>query len=253
MAQEPFRKKTGAGRPEIWASGGQRPPFDLRALWRGTLFLSRDGMATLHAWAARRTRRVAINVKNGAGRIPAGKLGRVERFVPSHLRVAGWIKNLAATLSHASATADPDIKRGNALVAEIEPHLWTETDAAVSLPDPIAAPPPAEAPSPASAQQSLPQDVPPVVLAEPEPTDSDPLASIRDEIAGGPPSSPAQHRSMILTVPPAPPGPVATGAIQVLGYLLAWVSVAIALPFGLGRALWMWLNGRDLKTIGRED
>ena len=88
-------------------------------------------MAPLHAWAARTTRRVAVNVQNGAGRIPEGKLGRAARFVPSHLRVAGWIKNRAAVLAHASAAADPDVKRGNALVAEIEPHLWPPNAEAV--------------------------------------------------------------------------------------------------------------------------
>jgi hypothetical protein len=41
--------------------------------------------------------------------------------------------------------------------------------------------------------------------------------------------------------------------IQVSGYVLGWASVGIALPYGLARALWLWLGGRDLKTIGRED
>ena len=126
MVDDPLRKKSGKSRPDIWVSGGQRPPFDIRALGRASLHLSREGVAPIHAWAARTARRAAVNVKNGAGRIPAEKLGRAERFVPSHLRVAAWIKNLAATFSHASATADPDSKRGNALVAEIGPHLWDE-------------------------------------------------------------------------------------------------------------------------------
>ncbi len=251
MAMDPLRKQPGKGRPEIWASGGQRPPFDLRALGRAGLSLARDGVARLHGWAARRARRVAINVKNGAGRLPAEKLGRAERLVPSHLRVAGWIRHLAATLAHASATADRDVTRGNALVAEIEPHLWAE--AAAPTPDlPAAAPPAASAatdPGPAP-------DVPPVVLAEPHPPGTDPLAAIRDEIAGarkattrsgtdGLPAPPA--------IPPAPPGPVATAVIQVTGYLLGWASIGIALPYGLGRALWLWVNGRDLKDIGREE
>lgn len=250
MAIDPLRKQPGKGRPEIWASGGQRPPFDLRALWNGTLHLSREGAASLHAWAARRTRRVAVNVKNGAGRIPVGKLGRAERFVPSHLRVAGWIKTLAAALSHASATADQNVTRGNALVAEIEPHLWGDVEAAMPTMD--VTPAPVE---PATPDPTLPQDMPPVILAEPEPPEADPLASIRDEMAGGGKSTPAATARPALSPanPPAPPGPVATGAIQVSGYLLGWASVGIALPFGLARALWLWLTGRDLKSIGRED
>jgi hypothetical protein len=231
MADSPQGKRPN--RPEIWASGGQRPPFDLRALGQATLLLSRQLVAPLHAWAARRTRHTAINVKNGAGRIPAEKLGRAERFVPSHLRVAAWIQNLAATLSHASATADIDVKRGNALVAEIEPHLWAE-------------PPPLAEPAPA------PEGVAPVVLPEPKilQPDDDPLASIRDEIA---PPGPVQKPRLSADNPPAPPGQMATAVIQVGGYLLGWASVGLALPYGLARSLWLWIGGRDLKGIGRED
>jgi hypothetical protein len=249
MAEDPLRRKPGKGRPEIWASGGQRPPFNLRALGRASLHLAREGMAPLHAWAARGLRRAAVNVKNGTGRIPAEKLGRAERFVPSHLRVAGWIKTLAATLSHASATADPDVARGNALVAEVQPHLWGETDAVVPA-----------MPEPAEPEVSLASgDAKPVVL--PEPTDlpeprilqpgDDPLASIREEIAAGPDNPVVRPKGPDL--PPAPPGPVAEGAIQVSGYLIGWASVIVALPFGFFRALWLWVAGRDLKTIGHDD
>ena len=239
MVDDPLRKKSGKSRPDIWVSGGQRPPFDIRALGRASLHLSREGVAPIHAWAARTARRAAVNVKNGAGRIPAEKLGRAERFVPSHLRVAAWIKNLAATFSHASATADPDSKRGNALVAEIGPHLWDE---AARLP----AAPPEPAP--------LPGEAAPVVLPEPhvlQPGD-DPLASIRDEIGTGPDAQGFAGPKAPVG-PPTPPGPVAEGAIQVTGYLLGWASALIALPYGLFRALWLWAAGRDLRTIGAED
>ncbi|HEY6918175.1 MAG TPA: hypothetical protein VI412_02885 [Tabrizicola sp.] len=233
MARDPVGKKPGKDRPDIWASGGQRPPFDIRALGRASLHLSRETVAPLHAWAARKLRQGAEGVRDGKGRIPAGKLGRAERLVPSHLRVASWVKNLAATLSHASATADPDVKRGNALVAEIEPHLWGEP-----IPHPAEpAPPPGE--------------VGPVVLPEPKVLQpgEDPLASIRDEIANGP----AHDRPAGPDTPPAPPGPVAEGAIQVSGYLIGWASILLALPVTLAWALWLWISGRDLRQIGTED
>jgi hypothetical protein len=235
MSDDPLRRKPGKGRPAIWASGGQRPPFDLRALGRATLHLSRAGVAPIHAWAARGLRRAAINVKNGVGRIPAGKLGRAERFVPSHLRVAAWVKTLAATLSHASATADEDVARGNALVAEIAPHLWEEAS-----------------PAPEPAPAAEPSEVPPVTLPEPEPVEDDPLASIRGDL-GGKAKASAPAIPIPPAAPPAPPGPLAEGAIQVSGYLIGWASVFVALPYGLGRSLWLWANGRDLKTIGLED
>lgn len=236
MAKDTLRKKPGAERPEIWASGGQRPPFDLRALGRAGLHLARARVAPIHAWTARGLRRAAIRVKDGRGRIPAEKLGRAARFVPSHLRVAGWVKTLAATLSHASATADPDVRRGNALVAEIEPHLWSEASPA----------PPVE-PIPAVA----PGEVAPVVLPEPQilqPGD-DPLAAIREEIATGS----TQDTRPEPDQPPAPPGPVAEGAIQVLGYAIGWATVGVALPYGLARALWLWAAGRDPRQIGADD
>jgi hypothetical protein len=242
MAIDPLRKRPSQAKPKIWASGGQRPPFDLRALWTGSLYLAREGVAPLHAWAARTTRRVAVNVKNGAGRLPAGKLGRAERLVPSHLRVAGWIKSVAATLAHASATADPDIKRGNALVAEIEPHLWTD---------------PAPPPEPAPPEVLPPGEVAPVILSEPK-AEPDPLAAIRGDLAGrgglaGRTGAKRDRPGPSPDSPPAPPGAVATGVIQVTGYLIGWASTILALPYGLTRALWQWAKGRDLKSIGRED
>lgn len=239
MADDPLRKKPGKGRPDIWASGGQRPPFDIRALGRASLHLSREGVAPLQAWAARTARRAAVNIRNGAGRIPAGKLGRFERFVPSHLRVAAWIKNLAATFSHASATADPDVKRGNALVAEIAPHLWEAAS------HPAESAPPAPAPEPG--------ETPPTTLPEPPPEPHDPLSAIRDDLAGKAPA--ARHPMQAPRgpqAPPAPPGPVAEGAIQVSGYLIGWASILVALPYGLARALWLWASGRDLRGIGTE-
>jgi hypothetical protein len=245
---DPYRrsldgKPSEAGKPKIWASGKQRPPFDFRAYGRASLHLSRVGVAPLHAWAARRARRIAINVRNGAGRIPEARLGRFARFVPSHLRVAAWIKNLAAVLSHASATADPDARRGNALVTEIEPHLWD-------------APPPPMPPDPAlAAAESV--TVAPVVLPEPVAQGDDPLASIRDDLGGNAATGRGQiggPRPVSPSGPPPPPGPLATTAIQVGGYLIGWATTFIALPYGLARALWLYLaKSQDLHLIGREE
>ena len=230
MARIPLRKKPAPPppRPQIWAEGDQRPPFNLRAFGRAGLYLSREGAAPILAWAARRARRLAVDVQNGAGRIPEARLGRVARFVPSHLRVVAWIKNAAAVLAHASATADPDITRGNALVAEIEPHLWHGP--AVAEPGPPVAEPE------------------PVVLAEPMQPGDDPLAAIRDDLEPGTDAGKAA-----LKGPPAPPGPVTTGAIQVSGYAFGWLTSFAALPYGLGRAGWLHIKGVDLRRIGLED
>ena len=238
----PFGQKPDKSKPKIWAEGGQRPPFDLRALGRASLHLSREAVAPILAWKARTARRVAVNVKSGVGRIPSDKLAGAARFLPSHLRVAGWIKNVAATLSHASASADPDIKRGNALVAEIAPHLWT----AEELSPPPPPPPPPPDLEPASSD--------PVVLAEPVAPEYDPLASIREKLANQPAPEAEEDTPDEPDLPPDPPGPLATNVIQVAGYLIGWATAIIALPYGLVRALWLYLaKSVDLRAIGAED
>lgn len=237
MADFPNERKPGSGKPKIWAEGGQRPPFDLRAFGRSSLFLARSGVAPLLGWAAEALRRIATNVAAGAGRIPEAKLGRAARFVPSHLRVAAWVKNFAAVLGHASATADPDVKRGNALVARIEPHLW---------PDGTAPGTSAVAPDPAPAQ---PETTEPVVLPEPMQLDDDPLSSIRDDLDDSKPDDGIKTPA----TPPGPPGPAATAVIQVSGYLIGWASSLVALPFGLASALWRHIKGEDLRKIGQSE
>lgn len=227
-------------RPKIWAKGGQRPPVDLRATGRASLHLSRLAVATLLAWTSRQTRRGALGVRDGAGRIPSDALAGAARFLPSHLRVAGWIKNLAAVLGHASATADPDIKRGNALVAEIEPHLWDQDAASAPAPA-FQPPPPPEAPTA------------PVVLREPASGDYDPLSSIREELANQPAPEEVNNTPDTPNQPPAPPGLAAVTAIQITGYLIGWASAILALPYGLIRALWLYAKGVDLRTIAVED
>lgn len=133
MAKTPKRDDQDE-RPRIWVEGRQRPPFDFRALARVSLFFARNAAAFVYSALARWGRRLALKVRDGAGRIPAAKLGRVAPYVPSHLRVAMWIRNLAAILAHASATADPDVNRGNALVTGIEETLWPEADPGGPLP-----------------------------------------------------------------------------------------------------------------------
>jgi hypothetical protein len=271
MANEPLRRTPPrpvpppSDRPKIWAEGDQRPPFSFRGLRRATLYLARDGVAPLNAWMARTARRVAVNVANGAGRIPEGKLGRAARFVPSHLRVAAWIKNSAAVFAHASAVADIDVKRGNALVSEIEPHLWP-TDASDTLGEPPPLPPESAQVPPVAAGH-----VDPVVLAEPvgveaDPAsnpEADPLAATRDDLGAAPePGRRARAKAgasrtpapSAAALPPKPPGPLTVTAIQVSGYLVGWSAVIIALPYGMVRALWGWgARNVDLRHVGLDD
>lgn len=254
----PFGQRPDKSKPKIWAEGGQRPPFDVRALGTASLYLSRIGVAPILAWSARTVRRVAVNVKNGVGRVSGEKIGGVARFLPSHLRVAGWIKNFAAVLSHASATSDPDVKRGNALVTEIEPHLWTAEDIAAlkqtAAPEPMPEPVPEPVAEPLAAAE--PEPVAPVTLPEPA-REYDPLAVIRDKLANQPAPGqpfPEDDTPEEPDLPPDPPGPLGTTVIQVSGYLIGWGTAIIALPYGLVRALWLFFaKSVDLRTIAVED
>jgi hypothetical protein len=250
MVSNPFKKKPEETRPKIWATESQRPPFNLRSFGRASLHFARQGVAPLHAWVARTGRRVALNVRDGAGRIPEAKLGRAAPYVPSHLRVAMWIKNFAAIHAHASASADPDVKRGNALVQAIEPHLW-------SLGQPVAAP---KAPAPTEPAPQTVVEPEPVVLAEPVSRPYDPLASIRADIDRKPlaeaPKKPSVTPGPAPETPkgtPLPPGPVATMAIQIIGYGIGWASAFVALPYGLIRSLLAYAKGQDLRKIGTEE
>ena len=232
-------------RPKIWAEGEQRARFSMRGLRQATLHLSREAVAPLNAWAARALRRGAVSIAGGTGRIPEANLGRLARFVPSHLRVAAWVRNAGAVLAHASAVADPDVARGNALVAEVEKHLWPDDGGAVppDMPAPAAGP----APSPFG------PDAPPVVLAEPAP-EPDPLAAIRGDLEGMPELETEAPGTRGPALTPAPPGPVATMAIQMLGYLVGWATVILALPYGVLRSLWLWLaQNVDLRRVGLDD
>ena len=290
MANESIRRvpsrpeAVGPERPKIWAEGGQRPPFVLRACARASLHFGRSAVAPIHAAAARLTRRVAVNVANGAGRIPEGRLGRFARFVPSHLRVAGWIKAVADILSHASASADPDAKRGNALVAEIAPHLWSGDKLAPNPagewqemrgPETVLTEPLPAAGSelgselgfergsepllneaaftvtepPANPQTGpLVDPLPTVALEDLPPPPHDPLAAIRDDLAERFPTEP-----VAVAAPPPPPGATGTMVVQVTGYVTGWLTIILALPYGLVRALWSYAMGTDLRRIGPAD
>lgn len=253
----PFGQRPDKGKPKIWAEGGQRPPFDLRALGKASLYLSRLAVAPLLAATARITRQVAVNVKNGVGRVSGEKLGAAARFLPSHLRVAGWIKNTAAVLSHASANADPDVKRGNALVIEIGPHLWDTSELSALVAATSPAPDPAHEPLLETPELVEPEPVAPVTLPEPVERPYDPLAVIRDKLANQPPpvgAAAVEPEPDEPDLPPDPPGPLATSAIQVTGYLIGWGTAIIALPYGLVRALWLYFGKNvDLRTIAVED
>ena len=239
MSFDPRRKsRYGDEKPKIWAEGSQHPPFELRVIGRASLYLARETVAPVHAWFARRLRQSALKLRDGEGRIPEARLGRAARFVPSHQRVAMWLKNLALVQAHASATADPDVKRGNALVTEIAPHLWE-----------VAPPPSAPAPAPAPAPE-------PIEASGQD--EADPLAALRSELSGGS-SAPVRSAPTPRATPaakagqPPPTGEFADTVIQVVGYLLGWATTIVVLPYGLARALFGQFLGQDLRKLGQEE
>lgn len=234
---DPFGRRPAPPKPKIWHDGDKRPPFDLRAFGRATLHFARDGVTPLIVRTAEGLLNAARNIAAGVGRIPEEKLGRAARLVPSHLRVAAWSKNLATTFAYAAAAADTNARRGVDLVRRIEPPLW---------------PDPTTAAARQAARPEAPPEPEPVILTEPPAMEGDPLSSIRGEM-GNQPAQPRRFQPSGPVTPPAPPGPLATGVIQITGFLLGWILSIIALPYGLARSIWLYVRGQDLRKIGAED
>ena len=237
------RKTGGFGlRPTIWADGGQKPRFDIRAFGRASLHLGREGLAPILTGAASGTAAFGSTVASGKYRVPEDRWGRTGRFLPTYMTVAGWIGGAAAILAKAGQTASV-------------PTTATTPQPAAPFIRPVR---PRTKPADGAAQPPLPTpqapltDTPASELSGPKPSpDHDPLKAIRaDLLPGGDAASP---------VPPQPgpealprPGPVTQALLVGSGRALGWGLIALALPYGAVRATLAHLNGQDLREIGKK-
>jgi len=230
-------RSTGA-RPTIWADGGQKPPFDLRAFGRASLHLGRESTAYVLAGATTGTAAFATTVATGKYRVPEDRWGRTGRFLPSYSRVAGWIDSTAAILAEAAKTASPapiPAPQSATATPPSEPLIRPTRPRAIQ---------PDDAASPRPAFQPAPDPGPPA-------PDDDPLRAIRADL------SPA--KAAPRATPPAPhpdtplaPSPPARALVVASGRALGWALTILALPVGAARAAIGHLSGQDLREIGRD-
>ena len=227
-------------RPSLWADGGQKPKFDLRAFARASLHLTREGVAPVLAKTATVTAELGDTVASGKYRVPQDRWGRSGRFLPSYGRVAGWIGGVAGVLAQAGTTAMPDLQpptapapTGPAPSAELVMPRRPQTRRTASEPaPPTALPEPAVAPLPAD----------------------DPLLAIRAVLAAetAPPPTPHVTATPQLTVARQGPHPVTLALIRATGTVLGWGVTGLALPYGAVRATLAHLGGEDLRQIGKD-
>lgn len=94
-------------RPAIWAEGRQHPPFEMRAFARASLILAREGMAGVLQRCALSAQALGAGVQAGRWTIPAHRLGRSGRLLPSHRAVGRGMRAGAELLQAASETVLP--------------------------------------------------------------------------------------------------------------------------------------------------
>ncbi|MDP3264985.1 MAG: hypothetical protein U1E06_07120 [Tabrizicola sp.] len=219
----PRKTKVKPDRPEIWAEGSQKPKFEVRAFATASLHLTREGIAPLIARTASGTAGLSSRVAAGTWRIPAARLGRAERLVPSHQTVAAWIAATARLIDVAGRTAAPESQRRRDRFARTAPVRPSEP-----------APPDTDLPTA------------PVSLPEPPQEDAATLAAIRSALDEAPAAAPPPPK------PDAPPSALAETLTAAAGTALGWALTAVALPYGAVRATLAHLNGEDLRQI-RDD
>jgi len=236
-------------RPKIWAEGHQNPPFQPRAFARASVIFARDSLSGLLGRCADSADGFGQTVATGRWQVPAHRLGRTGRYLPSVATTSAGIMGTARLLRRTARVVGP------------EPTIAAASifDAPV-MRDPIPAPQPAAMPT---RIQRAP--VPPFRTPQTSGDDAD-LAAIRammDEPSSSPPApAPLQTR-----LPQPAPAPMATpeaqnpvaepnwrhewlanGAATGLGYGL----LAMAMPVGLTRALIAHMAGEDLREMGQD-
>lgn len=269
MDKTPPNRKPSDGRPNIWADGSQKPRFDPRAFAFASLHMAREGVAPLLTHAATATAGFGQKVASGTYRVPADRWGRVGRYLPSYLRVAGWIDGSAQILARAGQTADPLRAKTTEPSPSAQPAAPATPGGVVPV-RPRAVRKPAET----AAETAVAE---PVVLEDPEasspvtdiatpvteandvaPQDSETLEAIRSIIGqdGGTPAprtSPAAQAPANQDAATQPEARSGGGFGQVLvaatGIALGWGVSLVALPYGIVRATLAHLNGQDLRNI----
>lgn len=246
-------KKSGGDKPKLWTQGRQRPSFDMAAF----LSASRANSCALAAPAlssiAGHLNGFGARVETGVVRIPADRLGRTGKWLPSHVTTGRRLRDTAALMGVAAETV-----RGSVPVAAVPAKVDT-------LPAPVMQTAPVLVPDLAVAAR---EDRPPMARPRrPAPLPAAPVdaAGERDTLEA--------IRSLMLTpiVEPVHPkrapkaAPPPPGGIEALPELapaerrpdhslftlagrgLGLLSVGLAFPLGLVQTGYACARGDDLR------
>lgn len=96
-----------AMRPKIWIEGRQRPRFDLKAYAATSFGMAKRDLAPEMLNAELRLRGLGQRVAKGELRTNWKWTGRLQRVLPSHHRVSGWILGLAEMFAESRIRLDP--------------------------------------------------------------------------------------------------------------------------------------------------
>jgi hypothetical protein len=257
--------KAGRDKPRLWAEGRQRPGFDLRAYLRVSVSNSRTLAAPVLLGLAGRLDRFGTRVEDGAIRIPAARLGRTGRWLPSHVATGRRLRDSAAMTRIAAEAA-----RGEGPVEGLPFRGWSGTP---DIPAPVTQVPAERAPDPAPVVERTPVESAPVQRpSRPAPLpaapaagaegDRDTLDVIRNLMAtaavepvhpvrstrAAPPPPPPTGVDALPELAPAEPAP-RSALFKLTGKVLGAVSVGLALPVGLVQALIAFARGEDLRLV----
>lgn len=225
-----MRRQPLSSRPAIWAEGSQSPRFNHRSFLQASVIFARDGLFGLLQRAASAVRGFGLQVASGRWRIPAHRLGRSGRFLPSVAQMAGAMAFFAAVLQQAALR----VMRPEVVAAE------AGTDARL-----------AEVLSPRPARLGLVGAQPADAAAVASVTDDDDLRRIRAlmQPPDDCPEALIDERAAAETLPVPAKGRGRQLATVALALPLAGVLFLLSLPYGLCRATIAHLAGTDLREI----
>ena len=253
--------KPDRAKPRLWAEGRQRPGFDARALLRVSLSNSRSVAAPVLVAMAARLDRFGTRVEDGVIRIPAARLGRSGRFLPSHITTGRRLRD-AAALTRLAANA----ARGDVPVDPMPFRGWTDAPGLAVPPMPAVAERAPEVAAQGAPAERLPvqrpkRPAPPAPAPTNAEGDRDTLDVIRNLMSMSVVEPEHPMRGARAT-PAPPPHPTGAGALPVLapaepsprsvlfklaGRVLGSLSVGLAFPVGLMQAGFAMARGEDLR------
>lgn len=248
--------KSDRGKPRLWAEGRQRPGFNLRAFLRVSTSNSRSVAAPVLVAMAGRLDRFGTRVEDGTLRIPAARLGRSGKWLPSHVTTGRRLRDSAAMTRAAAEAA-----RGEGPPQTMPFRGWTDAPAAAA---PVAdrqsdAMPPAGRGPVLRPKRPAPLPTAPVNAAG----DRDTLDAIRNLMhtatvepvhpLRGPRAAPAlpsmpTGAGALPELAPAEPAP-RSALFRLTGQVFGALSVGLAFPVGMAQAGLAIARGEDLRLV----